>query len=111
MMDAPKNRLNDSEAKVLAQIDKVRQFGDKLKDEYVTMAHGAGGKASAQLVQQVFLNGYGNETLAALDDGAVIGLQEMLNQVGALPQEPKLQCLPILMWLTRLNFRAVQSAT
>lgn len=74
----PKNRLNQDEAKVNSNIARVRSRGMKLKDEYVTLSHGAGGKASAALVDQVFVSGYGNEVLAELTDAGVLPLAELL---------------------------------
>ncbi len=44
----------------------------KLKDEVITMAHGAGGKASQALTDAVFLDAYGGAELDRLDDGAVL---------------------------------------
>lgn len=74
----PKNRLNNDEVKVNSNIARVRSRGMKLKDEYVTLSHGAGGKASAALVDQVFVSGYGNEVLAELTDAGVLPLAELL---------------------------------
>ena len=74
----PKNRLNQDEAKVNSNIARVRSRGMKLKDDYVTLSHGAGGKASAALVDQVFVSGYGNEVLAELTDAGVLPLAGLL---------------------------------
>lgn len=74
----PKNRLNQDEAKVNSNIARVRSRGMKLKDEYVTLSHGAGGKASAALVEQVFVSGYGNRVLEELTDAGVLPLTEIL---------------------------------
>lgn len=74
----PKNRLNQDESKVNSNIARVRSRGMKLKDDYVTLSHGAGGKASAALVDQVFVSGYGNEVLAELNDAGVLPLAELL---------------------------------
>ena len=74
----PKNRLNNDEVKVNSNIARVRSRGMKLKDDYVTLSHGAGGKASAALVDQVFVSGYGNEVLAELTDAGVLPLAELL---------------------------------
>jgi hydrogenase expression/formation protein HypE len=73
----PKNRLNDDEALVNARIEQVRARRPKLTDEHVTLAHGAGGKASAALVDSVFMDGYGNDVLAELGDAGVLGLAEL----------------------------------
>jgi len=43
------------EAAVLRRIEQARQRGPRLRDEVVTSAHGAGGKASAALVEGLFL--------------------------------------------------------
>lgn len=77
----PKNRLNKDELKVNSNIARVRSRGMKLKDEYVTLSHGAGGKASAALVDQVFVSGYGNEVLAELTDAGVLPLTELLGEL------------------------------
>lgn len=74
----PKNRLNQDEAKVNSNIARVRSRGMKLKDDYVTLSHGAGGKASAALVEQVFVSGYGNRVLEELTDAGVLPLTEIL---------------------------------
>jgi hydrogenase expression/formation protein HypE len=49
--DAP----SDREAAVFARIEAFRRRRPRLRDEVVTLAHGAGGKASAALLDAVFL--------------------------------------------------------
>ncbi|WOP18687.1 hydrogenase expression/formation protein HypE [Raineyella sp. LH-20] len=77
----PKNRLNDDERDVNERISKVRARRPRFTEEYVTLAHGAGGKASAALVDAIFLDGYGNDVLAELGDAGVVELAA-LGQVG-----------------------------
>jgi hydrogenase expression/formation protein HypE len=43
-----------------------------LRDERITLAHGAGGKATRDLVEALFLEELGNEALAPLGDSAVL---------------------------------------
>ena len=43
-----------------------------LRDELITLAHGAGGKATRDLVEALFLQELGNDTLAELGDAAVV---------------------------------------
>jgi len=74
----PKNRLNTDEVQVNSNIARVRRRGMRLKDDYVTLSHGAGGKASAALVEQVFVSGYGNEVLDEMTDAGVLPLTELL---------------------------------
>ena len=64
----PKNRLNEDETDVNERINRVRARRPRFTDERVTLAHGAGGKASAALVDAVFLDGYGTAGRAALGD-------------------------------------------
>src|SRR5580700_7954292 len=47
------------EGVVLERIESFRRRRPRLKDEIVTLAHGAGGKASAALVDAVFLEAFG----------------------------------------------------
>ncbi|EFL93385.1 hydrogenase expression/formation protein HypE [Mobiluncus curtisii subsp. curtisii ATCC 35241] len=61
-----------------SNIARVRRRGMRLKDDYVTLSHGAGGKASAALVEQVFVSGYGNEVLDEMTDAGVLPLTELL---------------------------------
>lgn len=61
----------DREA-VLARIQEWRKRPPKLTDEVITMAHGAGGKASQALTDAVFRSAYGGTELDRLDDGAVL---------------------------------------
>ncbi len=43
-----------------------------LRDELITLAHGAGGKATRDLVEALFLEELGNEALSVLGDAAVV---------------------------------------
>lgn len=47
--------MADREAAVLRRIDVARRRTPRLRDDVITLAHGAGGKASAGLVASVFL--------------------------------------------------------
>ncbi|WP_288453119.1 AIR synthase related protein, partial [uncultured Microbacterium sp.] len=67
-----KNRLNDSEDDVLARIEAFRRRRPRLIDEFVTLAHGAGGKASAALVDAVFFEAFGSPTPSDPGDAAVL---------------------------------------
>lgn len=69
-----KNRLNDSEEEVLERIEAFRKRRPRLIDEFVTLAHGAGGKASAALVDAVFVEAFGAPTPGELTDGAVLAV-------------------------------------
>ena len=63
---------HDKQDDVLARIQAWRKRPPKMNDEVITMAHGAGGKASQALTDAVFRSAYGGEVLDRLDDGAVL---------------------------------------
>jgi len=64
----------DDRKQVLARIEKWRLRPPKMTDEVITMAHGAGGKASQALTNAVFRSAYGGPELDRLDDGAVLDI-------------------------------------
>jgi len=59
---------------VLERVESFRRRRPRLTDDVITLAHGAGGKASAALIDAVFLEGFRNDALASLGDGAVLAL-------------------------------------
>ncbi|BBZ14483.1 hydrogenase expression/formation protein HypE [Mycobacterium branderi] len=63
-----------AESDVIERIESFRRRRPRLLDDHVTLAHGAGGKASAALVDAVFVEAFANPLLASLGDGAVIDL-------------------------------------
>lgn len=56
------------------RIEAFRRRRPRLLDDTVNLAHGAGGKASAALVENVFLEAFRNDTLEPLGDAAVLPL-------------------------------------
>jgi hydrogenase expression/formation protein HypE len=60
------------EDRVLERIDKFRHRRPRLLDDVVTLAHGAGGKSSAALVDAVFLEAFRNPELEQLGDAAAL---------------------------------------
>jgi hydrogenase expression/formation protein HypE len=73
------DRDNDREAVVFERIEAFRRRRPRLRDEVVTLAHGAGGKASAALLDAVFLPAFAPasepdaETDASTDAGSNAG--------------------------------------
>ena len=59
---------------VLERVESFRRRRPRLTDEVVTLAHGAGGKASAALVDAVFLEAFRNDALEPLGAGALLRL-------------------------------------
>lgn len=64
----------DPESRMLLRIEEFRKRRPRLPDTVVTMAHGAGGKSSAALIDQVFVEAFRNPTLEGLGDGATLAL-------------------------------------
>lgn len=58
------------EEQVLERIAKARSRKARLREERITLSHGAGGKATATLVDAVFLEAFRNPVLEQLEDGA-----------------------------------------
>ena len=64
-------------ASVIGKIERVRQVRRHkfyLRDEYITLSHGSGGKASHNLIEGLFAPAFSNDMLDAMDDSAVFGL-------------------------------------
>jgi len=74
MADAAAPMPGDREAAVLDRITAFRRRRPRLTDEVVTLAHGAGGKASAALVDSVFLDAFVEGEHTSLPDAATLEL-------------------------------------
>jgi len=72
----PGAALSDRESAVLERIEAFRRRRPRFRDDIVTMAHGAGGKASAALVDAVFLDPFGGLERPPLTDSALITLPQ-----------------------------------
>jgi hydrogenase expression/formation protein HypE len=58
------------EQQVLDRIDRARRRRPKVREERVTMSHGAGGKATHTLIEAVFLDAFRNPLLEPMEDAA-----------------------------------------
>jgi hydrogenase expression/formation protein HypE len=67
----------DREQRVLDVIEAVRSKPLRFRDEQVTMAHGAGGKATQALVEGLLVPAFGSRTLAGLADAATLAVGEL----------------------------------
>jgi hydrogenase expression/formation protein HypE len=68
-----RNRITERERKVLDIIETVRGKRPKFKDAAITMAHGAGGKATQTLIEGLFVPAFGSEAGAAMADAGAVG--------------------------------------
>ena len=64
--------VSDREQQVLDRIDRARRRRPRIREERITMSHGAGGKASRTLTEAVFLDAFRNPLLEPLEDAALI---------------------------------------
>ena len=55
---------------VLERIDRTRRARARVREDRITMSHGAGGKATQSLIEAVFLEAFANPLLEPLEDGA-----------------------------------------
>ncbi|MER6831399.1 hydrogenase expression/formation protein HypE [Streptosporangium sp. NPDC000563] len=67
----PREEARVREQRVLDRIERVRRRGARVRENLVTLAHGAGGKATRTLIEAVFLESFRNPMLETLEDGAV----------------------------------------
>lgn len=58
----------------------IRPRSGKVRDTTINMAHGSGGKAMRDLIEDVFLTAFDNPLLAPMEDQAVVPLAELAKQ-------------------------------
>src|SRR6185437_3316998 len=63
---------SDREQQVLDRIERARRRRPRIREERITMSHGAGGKASRTLTEAVFLDAFRNPVLEPLEDAALL---------------------------------------
>ncbi|SFP69064.1 hydrogenase expression/formation protein HypE [Amycolatopsis rubida] len=60
----------EREQQVLDRIERARRRRAKVREERITLSHGAGGKATHTLIEAVFLDAFRNPLLEPLEDAA-----------------------------------------
>jgi hydrogenase expression/formation protein HypE len=68
----PGESMSGREAAALERIEAFRRRRPRFRDDFVTLAHGAGGKASAALIDAVFLDAFAGLERPPLTDAALI---------------------------------------
>jgi hydrogenase expression/formation protein HypE len=58
-------------------LEEMQRGRGKVRDANITLAHGSGGKAMRDLIQDVILGAFSNPLLAPLEDQAVVSLAEL----------------------------------
>ncbi len=64
--------VSEREARILGIIETARAKRHRFRDERVTTAHGAGGKATASLIEGLLLPAFANPALDALADAGTV---------------------------------------
>jgi hydrogenase expression/formation protein HypE len=76
--EAPDGRtelpVSEREQQVLDRIDRARRRRPRVREERITMSHGAGGKATQTLIEAVFLDAFRNPLLEPLEDAASLSV-------------------------------------
>ena len=69
---------NSSQNSLFKNIEKVRRHRGKVRDHNITLAHGSGGKAMRDLIDDIFVNTFDNQTLSQLEDQASFDLASLM---------------------------------
>ncbi|GBE92829.1 hydrogenase expression/formation protein HypE [Nostoc cycadae] len=76
-MDLTSNQLQNP---LFQKIEQVRRRQPKIRDTHITLAHGSGGKAMRDLIDDIFVRSFDNPILSQLEDQASINLANLLQQ-------------------------------
>jgi hydrogenase expression/formation protein HypE len=68
---------NSAEHPLFQKLEKVRRRPAKIRDKTVTLAHGSGGKAMRDLIDDIFVKTFDNPILSQLEDQASLNLAEL----------------------------------
>jgi hydrogenase expression/formation protein HypE len=71
----PGEPLLTREQQVLDRIERARRARARVREERITTAHGAGGKATASLIEAIFLDAFRNPLLETLEDAALVTVE------------------------------------
>ncbi|MGI8413965.1 MAG: hydrogenase expression/formation protein HypE [Solirubrobacteraceae bacterium] len=66
--------VSEREQKILGIIETARGKRGKFRDSQITMAHGAGGKATQSLIEGLFVPALGGDTLAEMADAGALAV-------------------------------------
>ncbi|MGH3672484.1 MAG: hydrogenase expression/formation protein HypE, partial [Pseudonocardiaceae bacterium] len=69
---APGTEHSSREQLVLERIERARRARPRVREKLITLAHGAGGKATQSLIEAIFLDAFRNPLLEPLEDAATV---------------------------------------
>lgn len=70
--------INSAQNSLFNKVEKIRRRPAKVKDRTITLAHGSGGKAMRDLIEDIFVGSFNNPLLSELEDQARINLAELI---------------------------------
>ncbi|MGF1933991.1 MAG: hydrogenase expression/formation protein HypE [Nostoc sp. ChiQUE02] len=71
---------NSIQNPLFQKIEQVRRRQGKVRDTHITLAHGSGGKAMHDLIDDIFVSNFDNQILSQLEDQASFNLVPLLQQ-------------------------------
>ncbi|MEH2395334.1 MAG: hydrogenase expression/formation protein HypE [Nostoc sp.] len=71
---------NQVQNPLFQKIEQVRRRQGKVRDTHITLAHGSGGKAMRDLIDDIFVSNFDNPILSQLEDQASFNLASLLQQ-------------------------------
>ncbi|MEQ8974846.1 MAG: hydrogenase expression/formation protein HypE [Coleofasciculus sp. C1-SOL-03] len=72
--------MTNNQNPLFQKIEQIRRRPSKVKDTAITLAHGSGGKAMRDLIDDVFVGSFDNPILSQLEDQATIPLAQLISQ-------------------------------
>jgi hydrogenase expression/formation protein HypE len=72
--------INPTQHPLFQKIEQVRRRRAQVRDTTITLAHGSGGKAMRDLIDDIFVGSFDNPLLAELEDQARVSLAELIAQ-------------------------------
>jgi hydrogenase expression/formation protein HypE len=75
---SPSSSQPSSQHSLLQNAQRLNRSRQKLRDKTVTLAHGSGGKAMRQLIDDIFVSNFDNSLLSPLEDQARIDLAQLM---------------------------------
>ncbi len=71
---------NSSQNSLFQKIEQMRRRRGKVRDTHITLAHGSGGKAMGDLINDIFVSNFDNPILSQLEDQASFNLASLMQQ-------------------------------
>jgi hydrogenase expression/formation protein HypE len=72
--------MTNNQNPLFQKIEQIRRRPNKVKDTAITLAHGSGGKAMRDLIDDIFVGSFDNPILSQLEDQATIPLAQLISQ-------------------------------